>query len=936
MIARFRFSTVLLSAALGLIVSACTAEDRRTTQALTLDNALRVILISDMDADTSGAALAVNIGSMADGDFPGIAHFLEHMLFLGTEKYPNPGGYQKYLSEHGGFANAYTAEDHTNYQFQVGPQALKGALDRFAQFFISPLMTDKLSSREVNAVDSEHSKNLENDLWRQRQVFQTLINPEHPRHNFGTGNLETLARVRNEILRGFYAKHYSANRMALCVVGPFPIDTLENWTKSMFAEIKNKRLKPFEVKGRMFTEMAGKTVNVKSVNDIRSVQLHFELDADSFDHAAKPGNIVGSIIGHEGRESLLQNLKDEGWATGLSAGSQQVGPTGTFDISITLTAAGLEQRQAVVERTFGMLNMLRSGGDLPDYLFREAQEMAEIGLRFRQPGRPFAETRTLAAAMMKYPHENLLAHLFLIQKPSQGATRHLLQQLRPDNVVVFVNAIELEADKKEKYYGSEYSVRPFSSSLKTRLTRAMPQGRMGLPAANPFLPEDFKLVTTRHAAEPYVHKFDQGELWLRHDAQFQQPKASLRIDALNGLHQASARDFVLGSLFAEAATEAINPHLYPAVLAGLGVSISSDRAGLTLRVSGYSDRVVELVEFTSPYLTSVRIDEAKFEIICEKQLRILRNKAKQPAQRHAFDIFTQIIREVTWNDAQQIAVLEAVNYADLKDYVERSRQEVYLRGFAYGNLGTDQVRQLAKTLGTSLGGDGVLPVAKRFSYRVVKMAPGTSAVLTKPIDSNESACMLVYQGDPLSEENRAVLRITSQIMNTRFFQDLRTLQQTGYLVHASGMDLEGLPFFYFLSQSSVVAPVSLRGRFQSFLKHFVDDLGKISEEEFERTRGAVIAEVLKKRNSFGEELSWNYNAAFRLKGDFEAESRLAAALKALTLEQYQAAVPAFFADEGVRRVSIEIVGTSDRHRFQPSTLEDLRAGAEGWWERPAR
>lgn len=60
----------------------------------------------------------------------GLAHFCEHMLFLGTEKYPNENDYNKFLSEHGGSSNAATYPDHTIYYFDVVPEHLSNALDR--------------------------------------------------------------------------------------------------------------------------------------------------------------------------------------------------------------------------------------------------------------------------------------------------------------------------------------------------------------------------------------------------------------------------------------------------------------------------------------------------------------------------------------------------------------------------------------------------------------------------------------------------------------------------------------------------------------------------------------------------------------------------------------------------------------------------------------
>ena len=159
-------------------------------------------------------------------DLPGLAHFCEHMLFLGTEKYPVENEYPRFLSEHGGSSNAYTSSDHTNYFFDVVPVQLSGALDRFAQFFLKPLFTESATEREVNAVDSEHVKNVANDGWRLSQLERSTSNPNHPFSKFGTGNLSTLMdlpkekgiQVRDELLK-FHSKWYSSNLMTLSILG---------------------------------------------------------------------------------------------------------------------------------------------------------------------------------------------------------------------------------------------------------------------------------------------------------------------------------------------------------------------------------------------------------------------------------------------------------------------------------------------------------------------------------------------------------------------------------------------------------------------------------------------------------------------------------------------------------------------------------------------
>ncbi len=144
----------------------------------------------------------MNIGSIADPlEFPGLAHFCEHMLFYASAKYPKEDDYSKFIrcgmeegaprqnttsdpewcrciSDHGGYTNAWTASENTNYQFCVNAEHLEvkghpcsgedvlinsnarprwqAAIDRFAQFFIAPLISGDGVEREVNAVDSEH------------------------------------------------------------------------------------------------------------------------------------------------------------------------------------------------------------------------------------------------------------------------------------------------------------------------------------------------------------------------------------------------------------------------------------------------------------------------------------------------------------------------------------------------------------------------------------------------------------------------------------------------------------------------------------------------------------------------------------------------------------------------------------------------------------
>lgn len=225
--------------------------DERDYRILELENGLTALLVSDPEADKAAASMNVRVGSAQDPeDIQGLAHFLEHMLFLGTDAYPEADAYQQYLSRNAGSHNAFTAPQDTNYFFNIEPSALEGALDRFSAFFISPLFNaDRLES-ERNVVHSEYIARRRDEGRRENEVLNQFLNSDNPTTQFAVGNRETLANppegeaTLRERVMAFYQHHYDANVMHLAVVAPQSLDTLEDWVVERFAEIPDNDREP--------------------------------------------------------------------------------------------------------------------------------------------------------------------------------------------------------------------------------------------------------------------------------------------------------------------------------------------------------------------------------------------------------------------------------------------------------------------------------------------------------------------------------------------------------------------------------------------------------------------------------------------------------------------------------------------------------------------
>lgn len=133
---------------------------------------------------------------------------------------------------------------NTVYYFDISPDALEGALDRFSGFFTEPLFAEDCTEREIKAVNSEHQKNIQHDRWRSFQLEKSLSKPGHVYGKFGTGNLETLwelpqkaGRDPRQQLIEWWEKEYCARRMKLAVAGREDLDTLERMVRERFDRV---------------------------------------------------------------------------------------------------------------------------------------------------------------------------------------------------------------------------------------------------------------------------------------------------------------------------------------------------------------------------------------------------------------------------------------------------------------------------------------------------------------------------------------------------------------------------------------------------------------------------------------------------------------------------------------------------------------------------
>lgn len=940
---------------------------------LVLPNGMKVLLISDPRADRSGAALSVGVGSLSDPPGrPGLAHFLEHMLFLGTEKYPQAGEYQAFMGRNAGYSNAYTADDHTNYHFEVANSAFPEGLDRFAQFFIAPTLDTAYAQREMNAVDAEHAKNVENDYWRTRQIQRDQYKPGHPMRRFSTGDRTTLVGVEREELLAFYQQHYSANRMTLAVVSNAGLDQQEQWVRERFLAVPNRKLPPNRFPSEYLERKAAlRLITVEPVADVRSLDVEFPLPAVEAHYRAKPLSMIGFVLGHEGKGSLLSLLKAEGLATSLSAGyGEATKDYASFHITVGLTPEGLRRYPDVLAHVLGAIAKLRQTG-IPRYLYEETRTLAALDFHYRERTGSAQRASRMSALMQELPLEELPEAAYLYQEYAPELYRALLERMTPDNMLITLMARGVPTDRTQPNYRARYGYQELADAEYARLAAAQADPRWKLPEPNPFIPRDTALIRPQGALKisditlhhlradgvpagvvdrllPFLDvTFSSGEalvarlegvlspeeqrrylplllkdsvalprhllnqplasVWYLPDWRFRQPKAEVILKVFTEDAFRTPRDVALARLYEAGLAEALDEFAYPVREAGLNFEVTATKSGFTLRFGGYSSGLLALMDLVAARLKDVDITPERFAAVKERMQRGLENQRFDQPYQQSSYYRELLLTQPAVSREAQLAALAPVTLADVRGYARRAYRRVYVQGVVAGNLVPDAARAAIEKLLSRLDAQP-LPPALRVEEEIRSLPAQANQVFSQRLDVNNSVINAYYQAGRSEPRLRGALLIIGRRLQDSYYQSLRTQQQLGYIVWAGmGQTRKTLNFTFIVQSGAYPADVLLE-RTEQFIPRFIAEFKALPEVAFEGYRTAVIQAKLERDHNLGETAQRLFWVAFQNDAKWDYVSEDIRAVESLKRAEVERILERVLTGDLRRRLVIRLIG----------------------------
>ncbi|MBV31943.1 MAG: hypothetical protein CMK36_00680 [Porticoccaceae bacterium] len=852
--------------------------DNRSYRYLELPNKMRILLASDVSSDKSAAALTVYRGSYHNPESrPGLAHFLEHMLFIGTKKYPDVDSFQKFVTANGGYSNAYTASDHTNYFYDIQPSAFEESLDRFAQFFIAPLLSPEYVEREKKAVHSEYKMQYKDDARRGYMAAKEALNPKHPARRFSIGSLDTLSGKIEDDLRLFFRNNYSSDQMALVILSNNTLDEMQRMVSNVFGKIQNRHVGPSYVSVAPLTdEQVPAVLSSRPLKDIYTVSYNFPIPNPRPHFREKPVAYISNLIGHEGEGSLHQSLTKNGWIESLGAGTQDFDRSNSvLSVNISLTNEGRTHITEISDMLFGFIKMLNSEGPQL-WRYEEQSALASLKFRFQERGAPIDFVSSIAPMIDKYPPEELLVAPYVMENFDAALIKKYLAYLTRENVLVEHVDPDVTVSLEEKYFEV-----PYSLTLGPIPRGSVSTANMRLPTPNTFIPENTMLLPgddlsiSRRINDQYL------QIWLDTDTEFGVPRGNVILNLFfdGGLH--TLEDNARARLLSELVNDSLITETYPALLAGLDYTLAESDRGFVVTATGYNDKLVGLLGKVLESVVDKPLEEHRFLTIRESLTTALDNLSKDRPYMQTLRALQDELLSASWSPDKLLEEVKHVELNDLELWRKERFRRVAVMAAMHGNVAVSDVGNLHKILSEKLNLADVK--IRRSDLKTIT----ENEILDINVDHDDAAILMYVQNPDDEYRTRAMSALAAQLLRSPYFSELRTQRQLGYVVHTSTRRFRDRTGNIFLIQSPVMGVSGLEAASLEFLRTYLAQLPTLSQEKFLEQKHGLMNRLTQKDKNLGERSRRYWTDLENENYQFDSQQRISAAVESLTKSDMQ-------------------------------------------------
>lgn len=899
--------------------------DKREYQVIKLSNQLEVLLISDPDLENSAASISVAVGSKNNpASQLGLAHYLEHMLFLGSKRYPTINEYSKFMSQNGGYTNAYTAQDSTVYGFEVNDDAFDEALDRLADVMSQPLLDEKYAEKERHTVNAEHKTYFDNDMRKLYALMRYTLNPEHPMARFSTGDLTTLvdkpgSKLQDE-LKLFFDTYYSANLMKVALTSPRSITEMQQLASLYLTQIVNKKTaKPVILQPMLSDKQLSIKVEMKPTADIKLLHVSFLVPSLKDEYMYKAGGYISRLLGSDHQGGLSDYLQKAGLAESVMSGfyATYSDSYSQFSMQFKLTNKGVQAQDQIMAALFAFIKLIETEG-INESQYLQQKKSLDRHFEFLKKSAGFNYVMALSANMQLYPHQDLLFYPYRLDAFNEKFISQLLTYLTPQNSRLFTLSPNAQGGTQIPYYQGEYALTKLSSDQQQSWLTEASKIKLTLPSENEWLAEDLSLVKKEQTetVKQLINKKGHS-VWFGQSGYLQEPKASLKLQLNSDIADQSAKSRITMSLLLNMLNKQFAELNFVTQEAGLGFSLGSSN-GLLISTSGYSDKQAKLLLTILKEIKEAQFSELSLSLAKQESQRRLSNKAKIKAMDLALDGFRKIIRQPAWADQQLLAEIDKVSLKEINEFTAKLFADSALRLLALGNLNRDQVLQLSSEL------EKVVTVNHKPFYKIKRLnANLEQGALNYHLKSEmqDDALASIYLTSLQGDKALATAELLNKILRPAFYDQIRTQEQLTYSPFSASFAVNDCVVFGLFTQTPAVSNAQLYLRFNAFLENFESVLQATTQKQFAEIKDAHISNYLAKPASLAQEFSYLTDQWLNIKENINSKQDYINSLQSVSLADLNSFYKIVFRDGKNRQeILIQVQG----EKFKSSPLLTLK------------
>lgn len=424
-----------------------------------------------------------------------------------------------------------------------------------------------------------------------------------------------------------------------------------------------------------------------------------------------------------------------------------------------------------------------------------------------------------------------------------------------------------------------------------------------LPGPNDYIPRDFdthKLPVVTPLKAPNLLKHTPlTRLWHKKDDVFWVPKANLYFQLTTPLVMASPANFVRSVLFVKLVKDSLTEEAYSAELAGLRYALDVSAEGVVLKVEGYNDKAMVLLRTVVQRIKDLVVDPTRFEVMLEQLERQYANFAVEEPNRLCMYTMSQVLQEKQWSYDEKLEELAGLGPEDIRAFQPWLLSRLQIEGLVHGNMGEAEALEAC----------AVVEMLAPRPLTASELLPARSALLPcarvvyeqeVPNPTNVNSAIEYYfqvdyqDGDGAFDEKKelatlrersAITQILAQIIQEPCFNQLRTKEQLGYIVHCTTRNNAGSTGLRIVVQSER-DPRFLQSRIENFLETRIDTLFReMTEVEFTKHVRSLVNKKLETDKMLKQETSRYWEQICGKVYDFAQVQEEVAVMRAVTLDQ---------------------------------------------------